>query len=135
MKRNGIINRDISCVLSTMGHTDLICIADCGLPIPDDIPCIDLSISLGEPTFQRVLCELLTDMKVEVVYLAEEITQSNQDQMGATLDVLIAKADNPEVVFVSHDELKRMSSTCKAIIRTGENTPYSNIILQSACIF
>lgn len=29
MKRQGILNSDISRVLSYMGHTDMICIGDC----------------------------------------------------------------------------------------------------------
>ena len=41
----------------------------------------------------------------------------------------------PEVEYVSHEELKKMTMDCKAVIRTGETTPYSNIILQSGCIF
>ena len=36
MKRHGILNSDISRVLSYMGHTDRICIGDFGLPIPDE---------------------------------------------------------------------------------------------------
>ena len=43
--------------------------------------------------------------------------------------------DAPETVFVSHEELKKLSADCRAVIRTGETTPYSNIILQSACLF
>ncbi|NJH96505.1 RbsD/FucU domain-containing protein, partial [Staphylococcus agnetis] len=35
----------------------------------------------------------------------------------------------------SHDELKLQSQHVKAIIRTGEATPYANIILQSAVLF
>ena len=43
MKRNGILNSDISRVLSYMGHTDQICIGDCGLAIPDTTERIDLA--------------------------------------------------------------------------------------------
>ena len=35
MKRQGILNSEISRVLTYMGHTDQICIGDCGLPIPE----------------------------------------------------------------------------------------------------
>ena len=35
MKRHGILNSNISRVLSSMGHTDRIAIADCGLPVPE----------------------------------------------------------------------------------------------------
>ena len=40
-----------------------------------------------------------------------------------------------EVEFVSHSELKILTCDCRAVIRTGETTPYANIILQSGCIF
>ena len=43
MKRNGIINADISRVMSYMGHTDTIAVGDCGLPIPDETERIDLA--------------------------------------------------------------------------------------------
>ena len=43
MKRAGILNSDISRVLSYMGHTDCICIGDCGLPIPNEVERIDLT--------------------------------------------------------------------------------------------
>ena len=36
MKKNGILNSDISRVLSYMGHTDQIAVGDCGLPIPEE---------------------------------------------------------------------------------------------------
>ena len=51
MKRQGILNSDISRVLSYMGHTDTICIGDCGLPIPDETERIDLAVKFGQPSF------------------------------------------------------------------------------------
>jgi D-ribose pyranase len=50
MKRHGHLNREVSRVLARMGHTDSIVIADCGLPIPNGVECIDLSLSLGTST-------------------------------------------------------------------------------------
>ena len=37
--------------------------------------------------------------------------------------------------YVSHEEFKEKTAYTKAIIRTGEATPYSNIILQSGVLF
>ena len=37
--------------------------------------------------------------------------------------------------YVTHERLKEYSHDVKAIIRTGEATPYANVILQSGCIF
>ena len=58
MKRQGILNSDISRVLSYMGHTDTICIGDCGLPIPDETERIDLAVKFGQPSFMDVLEEV-----------------------------------------------------------------------------
>ena len=133
MKRAGILNSEISRVLSYMGHTDCICIGDCGLPIPDEVERIDLALAFGEPTFMRTLEIVVQDMKVEKIVLAEEIKQQNPTVL-AQVEELFA-GQNVEVEFVSHTELKEKTYDCKAVIRTGEITPYANIILQSGCIF
>ena len=83
MKRHGILNSDISRVLSYMGHTDRICIGDCGLPIPDETERIDLAVKFGVPTFMDVLKEVGNDMKIEKIVLAEEIKENEQDYAGA----------------------------------------------------
>lgn len=133
MKKAGILNSDISRVLSYLGHTDCICVGDCGLPIPDETERIDLALTFGEPTFMRTLEIVVQDMKVEKIVLAEEIKTQNPKVL-AEIEALFA-GQNVEVEYVSHTELKRQTHDCKAVIRTGETTPYANIILQAGCIF
>ena len=86
MKKNGILNSDISRVLSYMGHTDRICIGDCGLPVPDETERIDLTVKFGTPSFMEVLEEVGKDMKIEKVILAEEIKEQNPEQLKNILD-------------------------------------------------
>ena len=131
MKRNGIVNSEISKVLSYMRHTDLICISDLGLPCPNNIKTIDLSLKLGYPSFLDVLYEIIKDMKIERIILAEEIKNNNKEVYNKILNMF----ENISIEYVSHNDFKQKTSDCKAIIRTGEATPYANIILQSACIF
>jgi len=133
MKKAGILNSDISRVQSYMGHTDLICVGDCGLPIPDEVERIDLALKFGVPTFMETLEVVVNDMKVEKIVLAEEIKTQNPKVL-AEIEALFA-GQNIEVEFVSHVELKTLTRDCKAVIRTGETTPYANIVLQSGCIF
>ena len=135
MKRTGILNSEISKVLSDMGHTDRICIGDCGLPIPDGPKKIDLALRFGQPAFMEVLSEVVKDMKVEKIILAEEMKEKNPNQLKEVLAFFLDSEDEPETVFVSHEELKKLSADCRAVIRSGETTPYSNIILQAACLF
>lgn len=133
MKRNGILNSDISRVLSYMGHTDWICVGDCGLPIPDEVERIDLALEFGVPTFMKTLEIVAKDMKIEKIILAEEIKTQNEKVLSEINELF--KGQDIEVEYVSHVELKAKTKECKAVIRTGETTPYANIILQSGCIF
>ncbi|MBS6161442.1 MAG: D-ribose pyranase [Firmicutes bacterium] len=135
MKKNGILNSDISRVLSYMGHTDQIAVGDCGLPIPEETERIDLALKFGVPGFMDVLCEVKKEMKIEKIILAEEIKTKNPEILKQILQLFDRAEEDCEIEYVSHEELKEKTHTCKAVIRTGETTPYANIILQSACLF
>ncbi len=133
MKRQGILNSDISRVLSYMGHTDCIAVGDCGLPIPDEVERIDLALTFGVPSFMDTLKVVKQDMKIEKIVLAEEIKTANPKVLSEIEELF--KGEDIEVEYVTHVELKKQTNDCKAVIRTGETTPYANIILQSGCIF
>ena len=135
MKKNGILNSDISRVLSYMGHTDQIAVGDCGLPIPEETERIDLALKFGVPGFMEVLCEVKKEMKIEKIILAEEIKTKNPKILEQILQLFDRAEEDCEIEYVSHEELKEKTHTCKAVIRTGETPPYANIILQSACLF
>lgn len=137
MKKHGILNSDISRVLTYMGHTDRICVGDCGLPVPEGPERIDLALRFGVPSFLEVLREVAGDMKIEKIILAEEIRTQNPEQLKAIEDFFAESETGcmPEIEYVTHAQLKALTRDCKAVIRTGETTPYSNIILQSGCIF
>ena len=133
MKRYGILNSDISRVLSYMGHTDRIAIGDCGLPIPGEVERIDLALTFGVPGFVETLKVVAADMKVEKILLAEEIKTENPKVLEEIQELF--KEQDIEVEFITHVQLKECTRECKAVIRTGETTPYANIILQAGCIF
>lgn len=130
MKKQGILNRELAGIFARIGHTDQIMIADCGLPIPDGVTCIDLAYKIGEPSFMTILEVILADYKSEKVIIATEMASQNTPLYKAvhkTLDVPFEE--------VSHEQLKVLSANAKVIIRTGEATPYANILLQSGVIF
>lgn len=131
MKKNGILNSDLAKVVDDLGHTDCVCIGDLGLPVPTGVKKIDLALRHGQPTFQDVLDVYLENVLVEKVVLAEEIKTENPDQLQAILDKLDRSV---QVDYLSHEEFKNLNSQVKAVIRTGEDTLYSNIILQSGVI-
>ncbi|PKR85533.1 D-ribose pyranase [Heyndrickxia camelliae] len=131
MKRHGILNSHISKILSDLGHTDQIVIADAGLPIPDGVLRIDLSLKLGTPSFKEVVSAIAEDMVIEKMVIADEMETNNlaiyQFINNTFPDVLMER--------VSHETLKELTKKAKAVIRTGEATPYANCILQAGVIF
>lgn len=129
MKKQGMLNRELAGIFAKLGHTDQIVIADCGLPIPNGVPCIDLSYKLGEPPFVTIFETVLEDLVVEKGIIAEEIETNNPDIYKKLTSHL------PDIEMVSHEQFKQLTANAKVIIRTGETTPYANVILQSGVIF
>ncbi|WP_428909600.1 D-ribose pyranase [Niallia sp. Krafla_26] len=130
MKKHGILNSEISKVLADLGHTDFIVIGDAGLPIPAGVKKIDLALKPGSPSYQEVTESVADDMHIEKIYLASEIKDMNPEQY----DFMKARFSQ-EIEFLSHEDFKKMTVNAKAIIRTGETTPYSNCILQANVFF
>ena len=77
MQRHGILNSHIAKVLADLGHTDTICIADCGLPVPEGVQKIDLALDFGVPSFEQVVSIIAKHMKSEAVHVAKEIKEHN----------------------------------------------------------
>lgn len=124
-----MINSHITKILTDLGHTDTIVIADAGLPVPSDVPKIDLSLKLGVPSFEDVVVAVLEDMATERIVIASEMKDRNQKAYE------LMEKQNILVEEVSHEQLKMLTSKSKVVIRTGEATPYANCILQAGVIF
>ena len=131
MKKIGILNQPISSVIASLGHTDTLAIADAGLPIPPETQRIDLALTKGIPTFLDTLRVVLAEMRVERAIVAEEMLKVSPDVYQAVEELL---GDVP-IETVTHLIFKEHTRSARAVIRTGEFTPYANIILVAGVIF
>jgi len=131
MKKVGILNAPISAVIAELGHMDTLTIADAGLPIPDQVYRIDLALTQGIPGFIDSLRVILSEMEVEKAIVASEMKEVS---LGILDDVRQLLGDIP-IEFVPHQRFKELTQSSRAIIRTGEFTPYANIILVSGVVF
>ncbi|WP_214829415.1 D-ribose pyranase [Exiguobacterium algae] len=129
MKKQGILNSHLAKVFADLGHTDRVVIADCGLPIPDGVKRVDLSLRLGEPSFLDVLTEVENDLVIEQITIAQEMLTHNPaiaERLQDTYD---------RIEQCDHESFKREVEKAKVVIRTGEATPYANVILHAGVIF
>jgi len=131
MKKTGIINSELSGLISLLGHTDTIVIADSGLPIPSGVKRIDLALKRGVPGYLETLETILDEMQVEAYTIADEMKLNNSELLDQTERLL----NEAKKHSVSHEQFKAMTQQAKAVIRTGECTPYANVILHSGVTF
>lgn len=139
MKKTTLLNAPLSAAIARMGHTDGLVICDAGLPIPQGPERIDLAVTPGLPGFLDVLKATVSELQVERVLIATEMAEVSPGLEEALRGVLadIAAAQNRPVALeaVPHAEFKRRTADTTAIVRTGECTPYANVILYSGVPF
>lgn len=127
MKRGGILHPGISHLLASTGHTDYFTICDRGFPVPMGPERIDLALVEGIPTVLEVLRAVHEEFVIDRVVVAGEAELVSAGHV-ATLRELLG---SERVMTVSHLELKELSQGARATIRTGDATPYGNIIVVS----
>lgn len=127
MKRSGILNPAIAHLLASAGHTDYFTICDGGFPVPPGPDRIDLAVVSGLPTITDLLGAIHAEFVIDRVVIAEEALQFSPAYVETLRELL---GDVP-LVTVSHLELKDLSHGGRATIRTGDATPYANILVVS----
>jgi D-ribose pyranase len=133
MRRSGvIINGRLIELVTSIGHTQTLVIADAGLPIPSGVECIDLAVRAGLPGFLDVLDCVLAELQVERAVLAREIETLNPDLFKGTTERFGAGV---LVDLIPHGALKQRLVHARAIVRTGEFSPYANVELYGGVVF
>jgi D-ribose pyranase len=131
MKKIGILNQSLSHVIAGLGHMDTITIADAGLPVPADTQRIDLALTQDVPDFITTVRVVLEEVQVERAIIAEEMI-TNNPQVYGRLQALLSEI---QIETVSHEEFKQRTASTRAVVRTGEFSPYANVILVSGVVF
>ena len=129
MKRHGVLNAPLSARLAELGHTDLVVVGDAGLPRPRGVPVVDLALVLGVPSFADVVRALADELMVEQVTLADEARTAN----AGVVELVRSLFGEPE--WVAHEHLKALSSSACLFVRTGEATPFANVVLRCGVPF
>ncbi|MDN3682277.1 D-ribose pyranase [Vibrio tapetis] len=139
MKKSTLINADLTYLAATLGHTDEITICDAGLPIPDQVKRIDLALTEGVPRFIDTVKVMLSELQIEGVIIAEEFATVSPEHHRELVEELKLEEQrcgkSIAINYVSHDVFKTQTANSRAIVRTGEFTPYANVIFQAGVVF
>ncbi len=132
MKRSGILHGELSLLVASLGHGDLLVIGDAGLPVPAGVPVVDLALKPGVPSFSDTVQTILEELVVERGFANAEQPDVSPD---AAAELETTWLENVPLERIPHEDLKEMSAKAKAIVRTGEFTPYCNLILVAGVPF
>lgn len=126
-RKQGVLNPDLAAGLARLGHGHLVVVADYGLPLPREADVVDLTLVHGVPRFTQVLDALLAEIAVEGSVAAAESSGTDVEtwlrERGLTPDL------------VPHDDLKALLPQARLIVRSGEATPYANVVLRCGVPF
>ncbi|MBB5018689.1 D-ribose pyranase [Chitinivorax tropicus] len=131
MKKTPLLHPDLSDAIARLGHGDMLVIADAGLPIPDGPRRIDLAVTPGLPGLDAVLEVVLGEMQAEYATIASELGDRNPvvaQQVAQRLGGLAIRQ-------LDHEQFKQLTRAARVIVRTGECTPYANVILHAGVVF
>jgi len=127
VKKGGILHPEICKLLAASGHTDYITICDRGFPVPEGPSRIDLALVDNMPTVLDVLRAVTAEWTLDRVIITQEMTEISPQHVAAIRAIV---GDVPLDVR-SHLELKHLSRTARGTIRTGDTTPWGNILIVS----
>jgi D-ribose pyranase len=131
MKKIGVLNKDISEVIAGMGHGDMLVVSDAGLAIPSTVRRIDVAIKPGLPGLIETAEVVNLELKVDQIIVPEMM----ETACPQILEELRKLFTGVKLEKVPTEHYKQLAWSSRAIIRTGECTPYANVILVSGVIF
>ncbi len=129
MLRSGILNPAINSLLSRVRHTNTLVISDRGFPYWPHIETIDISLVDDIPRVIDVLAAIKENWGIGRAWVAEEFLVHNTPETTSALENMLLGVP---ITFESHVELKKRVPHAIGLIRTGDTTQYTNLVLESA---
>jgi D-ribose pyranase len=129
LRDHQILNPQLLSALSSAGHTQLVVLADPGLPLPTGVPVVDISLVPGIPTLAQTLRAVTNALVIEAAIAAAE---SQGTEIAAVMGDSLRQVP---LELVSHERFKELLPNAHVIIRTGDCTPYANVALIAGVAF
>lgn len=127
MKRGGVLHPQLNRILAETGHTDMLTICDRGFPVPLGVERVDLALTDDLPAVTDALRAIAGDFVIDCIIITEEMQAFSPER------VALLKQLMPDVRWkvLPHVQFKQLCTESRAIIRTGDTTPYANLIIVS----
>ena len=129
MLRAGILNPHLSSLLGRFRHSNTLVIADRGFPFWPGLETMDLSLVDDIPRVTDVLRAICQTCVIGRAWMADDFEKVNPLQ---TVESYRQILNGIPLQTEAHEIFKQRVPSAIGLIRTGDTTQYSNIILESA---
>ena len=128
MQKTGILNPQLASLLARVRHTNTLVIADRGFPFWPMIETVDISLVDDVPTVLQLIAAVRANHNFTLAYMAREFQKNNS---AATRACFAKGLAGVPTKFEPHVAFKQRVPNAIGLIRTGDTTPYANVILVS----
>jgi D-ribose pyranase len=128
MLKDGIINGQLASLLARFRHVNSIAVVDGPFPTYRDVETVDLAVSLGFPKIPDILKLILPRLHVTSYFLADEFYSKVETRI---VDSYLTVLKDIQQVKIPHEDFKLKVGKTLGIIHTGDDVPYSSVILNS----
>jgi len=129
MLDTGILNPHVLDLLARIRHTNTLVISDRGFPFWPEIETVDISLTHDIPTVLDVLDLIRPVFKIGRIWQAEEFVSVNNQEI---VNRFAKSFGEIPLTREAHVDFKKRVPQAIGLIRTGDATPYGNIIIESA---
>jgi D-ribose pyranase len=128
MLKTGILNPHILSLLARVRHTNALVIADRGFPFWPQVETVDISLVDDVPTVLQALAAIRPAFHVAQAFMAREFLKHNNSKTRTAFAKALAGVP---IKHEPHVQFKKRVPAAIGLIRTGDTTPYANMILIS----
>ena len=126
MTTKRIINGELASLLARFRHVNTIAIVDGPFPTYPNVETVDLAVVLGLPSIPDVLAAILPHVEVTSVTMAAEFETKVDAKVVSDYRKVISHLP---LNIIAHEDFKIKVGQTLGIIHTGDNVPYSSVIL------
>ncbi|BFH13077.1 D-ribose pyranase [Paenibacillus melissococcoides] len=127
MKKGGVLHPQLNRILAETGHTDMLTICDRGFPVPLGVERVDLALTDDLPGVTDALRAIAGEFVIDCLIITEEMQAFSPERVALLKELM------PDVRWkvLPHVRFKQLCRESRAVIRTGDTTPYANLIIVS----
>jgi len=126
MTTKRIISGELASLLARFRHVNAIAIVDGPFPTYPNVETVDLAVVLGLPSIPDVLSAILPHIEVSSVTMAAEFEAKVDAKIVGEYRKTISHLP---LNIIADEEFKVKVGQTLGIIHTGDNVPYSSVIL------